>query len=242
MTSGQFKDRMKPAMQKWRSAAAVLSWGMISAACGVGGEPALGTYTSGIVSTQAGPACVSPAPGPGWTDAALALASGATGDPCLFSGGRGEGSFDEPGGAQLVTCVGHQLVVQRASYAGELVLQDDKYVDPMCPDGAQPAEVPAVHDGECLRHCGGSSYGGWRSVLTCVVGTGQPTRTLDVPLTLSSDADCETLFSACPQVGDPCVGEAICRSIWFPIRGSSTGGVGASAWCANGSLRIASTF
>jgi hypothetical protein len=212
----QFKEsRMR------RSMTAVLL-GMLAGGCDL--PTLLGSNTNGL--TPEGTTCRGDEPfQPGWTSAQQALALGATGDACSFSGGMAT-QVPTP---RTVTCIDHTLIIQSDEEIGTCTFAD----------GGQDLIPPAQpRVGDCVHHCASSRT---VSSLTCVVGLPSAPRILDVPWSLSTETDCATLLAGCPQQGDSCTGDRVCQGLWLPD-GPPASGMMAVMWCTGGTLRIANSF
>lgn len=209
------------------------------AACGSGGDGALGAYTNGIVATSTTQenSCGTLPVGARWGDGFAALTSGRTNETCAAWAGV---MTTRNNGADQATCLNRQVIVQHETYAGELTLIDGRFVDSECPPSTNSlTSGPRSLVGECLRRCN-VTRDGMRMTLTCVDAV-QPTRTLDTPWSLAGEADCEGLLNACPQNGDACTGAAICRG-FMQDRASTNSGQFMFAWCAGGTLRLANAI
>jgi hypothetical protein len=203
---------------------AMAGWvlGLIVTGCGGagGGGGAFGSFNNGIVSQQAGASCQGVARQGGWSDGKAALHAGTTGDACSFQGAV----FDLQAPWLAASCIQNSLIVQTntISYPSS----------GFCAFNPATEAPEPIREGDCVRHC----FDQPGDALTCVVGSGQPTRTLSEPWLLSSAADCQAIYDGCPQVGDPCSGDVVCRGK-LPITPNSHNYV--LAWCVRGALQLA---
>lgn len=205
---------------------------VLTTACGSGANDGLGDFNQGVVATSPTGQICGRGSG-GFSNALQGAQWGSTGDACSYGGGATEALSSES--RRVASC-----------FAGALVVQIDTVQPTDRCSAAAPGEVVApIVGGECVQQCAaGVSRSGVVDVLSCPSARSTSARSLETPWSLADAAACASLRDSCPKPGDPCTGTEVCEGLYFEEKhpGGSTSYFPGIAWCANGSLRIVTSW